>query len=258
MKPEIRKANSLEGALKVLLDLRAQEFWSFRGQRNQDWSLGLHKPGATLETGLKQFQKRCLEFPRQEHVSETDQWRWLFYAQHHGLRTRLLDWTTNPLVALYFAVENIFSGADDDKDFGAVWAVRVSKKDFRTPEQARDPMKLSRWIMINPPPITHRIVRQSGKFSYHPQSHDCSLEAEPQRNTDEGLVKVELTARHRRNPSRDIRKQLGIMNVHHASLFPDADGVARFINDEWVDIAISFRDELKSGTKKPPRGQRIS
>jgi len=169
----------------------------------------------------------------------------MFYAQHHGLRTRLLDWTTNPLVGLYFAVEKVFSRLDDEKDYGAVWAIRVREEDFRTPEEAGDPAKLERWIMVNPPPITHRIVRQSGKFSFHPIGHDGNLQDAKARNKQEALVKVVLTERGRKNPTSEIRRELGIMNVHHAALFPDADGVASFINEEWEHIALSFAEERR-------------
>ncbi|MBW8182913.1 FRG domain-containing protein [Shewanella nanhaiensis] len=52
----------------------------------------------------------------------TCEFEWLFLAQHYSLPTRLLDWSTNPLVALYFAVEK------DDATDGGIYAVpeRVS------------------------------------------------------------------------------------------------------------------------------------
>jgi len=219
--------------------LRSRGFWSFRGQRKQEWDLGLHDPAVRnrLDANLEQFKKRCMEFRYLDFLKTEDTWAWLFYAQHHRLRTRLLDWTSNPLVALYYAVENILSRGTDSEHFGAVWAIKVNPKDFLSYDELKlSPLhKIDRWIMVNPPPVTHRLARQSGKFSYHP---DC--DAEPlnkhSRRNDEELVKIEVGKNNHNNPAGEIRRQLGIMNVHYAQMFLNPDGIARFINWEWGEL----------------------
>jgi hypothetical protein len=236
---EVREVLSLAGAIEEFMALRQQGFWSFRGQRLKEWDLGLHgiNADAPIHDYLRQFQRRCMEFPRPNYIEEFDHWRWLFYAQHHRLKTRLLDWTTNPLVALYFAVENILSRRDDNQDFGAVWALLVAPQHFKPPEEIGNVEDVKEWLMVNPPPVTHRLARQSGKFSYHPAEDGLTPLSRMPRRPSECLIKFEIGLDKGRNPSAKVRQQLGIMNVHHASLFPDPDGIAEFINHEWPIIA---------------------
>jgi len=259
---EERKISEFGLLVKEFMDLRKRGFFSFRGQRNEKWPVGLHHNFIKNEEWchFEQFKKRCMEFSRPDWLNEQDHWRWLFFAQHHRLKTRLLDWTSNPLVALYFAVENIFSGGDDIKDYGAIWALKVHEKNFLSPEQiqrewTQEPWNLTDvkiWFMINPPPITQRLARQSGKFSFHPVGCDWisgtpNIDGEEKeklerRDNEEELVKIIIKDENNEsdNPSFKIRKELGIMNIHHASLFPDADGVAAFINSlEWDVISFS-------------------
>ncbi len=54
--------------------LRTEGFWSFRGQRREEWHLGLHsaRKDAAADVCLKQFKKRCKEFPRPDYIDEDD------------------------------------------------------------------------------------------------------------------------------------------------------------------------------------------
>ena len=252
MQEDTERVSDTGMAVRQLLEWRAQGFYSFRGHRNKDWRLGLHDlPDYSgtkdpLEHTRGQFVKYCKSlatFP----VSDNEYWESLFFAQHHGLKTRLLDWSSNPLVGLYFAVCDILTPTADEAMYGCVWAIRVTESRWLQPEDLpgygqTQPVewRIRRWSMINPPLITKRILRQSGKFSYHPPEQEKDIRSEPW-ETGEELKKLEIIPRKENgkivNPSTEIRQQLGIMNVHFASMFPDSDGVAKYLNNEWRDIA---------------------
>lgn len=250
----------IESYINLCMKLRSCFFWSFRGQRKESWNLGPHifdggdgdlthleYPDVRelyrkkVKDNIDIFQRyfsESLEF--QLLQNKNNEWMWHFYAQHYGLKTMLLDWTSNPLVALYFAVENVLSTCDDN-EIGAVWALTVPEKRFYTPKEGTDPMVQEEWGIVNPPPLAGlvpRMVRQSGKFTIHPDHRLIETDLKP----DDKLIKIILRdglSDGDINPAKRIRWQLGIMNIHHASMFPESENVTKYLNKQWRFIAKS-------------------
>jgi hypothetical protein len=232
-KDKVLEASTLSEALGHCLDRRDRGFWSFRGQRNASWNLGLHGIDGDLDKHLEQFRRRCMEFPPPHYLEEDDALRWLFFAQHHRLKTRLLDWTKNPLIAIYFAVENILSHTEDGEKDGAIWVLHVGSDHFLNAQKYEELKLRHDWVIVNPPPITSRLLRQSGLFTFHPEGKDSvPIDLMKRRSDQEELIKIVIP----KVSTNYIRQQLGILNIHHASLFPDYDGIAEFINHEWPII----------------------
>ncbi|MEW6404920.1 MAG: FRG domain-containing protein, partial [Chloroflexota bacterium] len=110
---------SVPGYLKLLESHRAFLFRGVSDAENhklipsvgRDWLSGLDE--------LVKVEQQMLDSLRSRAVLMLDsqpnnRWEWLILGQHYGMPTRLLDWTTNPLVALYFAC------VDNNKETGAV------------------------------------------------------------------------------------------------------------------------------------------
>ena len=88
--------------------------WIFRGHSSHKWKLAasVHRIANELRLASDEvvlFERRALsEFKRRARIflqsRPSSDWEWMVIAQHFGLPTRILDWTENPLVALYFSI----------------------------------------------------------------------------------------------------------------------------------------------------------
>jgi hypothetical protein len=168
------------------LDAHADSSWVFRGMGDTRFGLvpGVGRGNYDLakeRTILEIFERRATEFL---DLTQMSQWDKMALAQHHGLPTRLLDWTTNPLVAAYFATTSSPSIVEARKvgsrakPFNAVpsaefvsariVAFRVRSRFIVSPEKDKDPFDRREVGFILPRSVATRIVTQGGLFSCHP------------------------------------------------------------------------------------------
>lgn len=232
--------------------------WVYRGQTQSAWAL-LPKAGRR-EYFLKQYEGDHRSGPSDD-LSRFAEWRknavaldrrvpnddleCLGYAQHYGLATRLLDWTSNPLVALFFAVEadagheeevgdEIEAGRKADAGHeGAVFAYHNVLTEIGPSADAAPLEKISHFALYRPRPIDRRILAQSGVFIYHPNPREPLEGSEINRHRGNSacadelhLVQFKVAA----NAKLEIARQLATIGFSRKTLFPDLDGLSTFTN----------------------------
>jgi hypothetical protein len=224
----------------------------YRGVSNQDYDLRtslvrLGGPYAELERHLlRNFRK----YAHSGTTREGSVWTWLALAQHHGLPTRLLDWTYSPYIALHFATEQI---ADADKN-GAIWCVDYVRVHERLPVKLRSVLKeegsnsftaemLNRTVhslseleelaespyvvFFEPPSLDDRIINQFSLFSMMSSASahiDCWLNDHP-----ELFHRIIIPA----SMKWEIRDKLDQSNITERVLFPGLDGLTRWLRRQY-------------------------
>jgi hypothetical protein len=178
-------------------------------------SVGRRVPRGTTQAA---FEKRIFRLFKERALPHLDfhprnQWEWLALAQHHGLPTRLLDWSYNPLVACYFAVEKQFDGDSAIYAFDARNTVDTEK------DLESSPFTVSEVVKYRPPHITQRITAQSGCFTCHPY---------PERQmTFSPRMKLGVIPNAAR---KEFKRDLYKFGVNASILFPGLDGLAKEID----------------------------
>lgn len=259
MKGDIIRVNSWEELQKALYhDSFAHELnryrsaYVYRGleDTNYDLSTSLNRLG---ESHLERHLLRNFRKYSQIEDEKKSVWNWLALAQHHGLPTRLLDWTYSPYVALHFATSDFTTYEED----GMIWAINYVDSKRYLPDQLKviieeegshiftaemmdkaarsleelKQMKHENFIVFfEPPSIDQRIVNQYAVFS---------MMSNPDTQLHEWLGYTDI--RHFRivipkELKWEIRDKLDQSNINERVLFPGLDGLATWLKRHYKDI----------------------
>ena len=180
---------------------------------------------------------------------ESSVWRQMILGQHHGLPTRLLDWTFSPMTSLHFATtENDLE--DMDKHDAVVWSINVDELHEMLPDKYQDimlktkttvfslqmlqeacssleeydeDMKGEAMVIVEPPSYEQRIVNQYSFFAIVPSDMTDVVRFldEHTEKTVKYIIKKEF-----RWKLRDLLDQL---NISERIVYPGLDGLSQWL-----------------------------
>lgn len=200
---------------------REHSRWVFRGVASETYdctpSIGRYRTyGADHERELLEVFKR----EARAHVTGPvlSDWDWLTLAQHHGVPTRLLDWTRNPLIACYFAV-----ASHPFQDTAVIYAVPMEGRQIMPPGHTSSPFEITDVVFVLPSALAPRITTQKGIFSAHPNPSSAWM---PDSLRDNSFT---ISASMR----SAFRRRLFQFGVDPAFIYPNLDGLGQSLRWQY-------------------------
>ena len=249
---------TIENAIKIGADLRHQ-YW-FRGHSTVVKALlpsAQREPYCSARENIEFWAGQRFRLRAPSFTSDLPKWddhlSWLLLMQHYGVPTRLLDWTENVLVGLYFAV------CDSQTDDGELWCMDHGRLNWhsanwracfpdtppvqylaasaflRKDELARFSNNLDQFKALNgpialiPPFRFQRMAAQMSRFTIH-------LSKEPKAQIEfllqgNSLVRYIIPS----GSKRQLAKHLARLGFSHETLFHSLESLGRTIKEEILE-----------------------
>jgi hypothetical protein len=227
---------------------RFRSHYAYRGSSvsSADLKSGLAKLGGKHQEVEAHLLRNFRKYAHRDAVPIDSIWNWLALAQHHGLPTRLMDWTYSPYVALHFATSDRDTFAEDS----VVWSIDYVKTNEFLPQKLKQLLteegayaftaemlervvkNLSQLqqldpndfvIFFEPPSLDERITNQFALFSLM-SSTKSDLEAWVEQHP--GTIRKLLIPA---SLKREIRDKLDQANITERVLFPGLDGLSAWL-----------------------------